>query len=238
MTYPQKPDGNASLDQFDKDGVEYNFADSDNQKLPMDDNLFLNGYKNASESEDDATPSAHEHNWLFNLFYKNIRYCIGTSEENKSIIADHSPRLKTVEDELKTKAQQSDVLKLQTDIVTKVNKNLNDATPAQSFIDKTIGWVIPDYENGIQLSAKTDYTMDYAGIICWKADFAKALDKTSAVGNNTTHNLTINGVVVLSSRYKWSTYTKYYTEYTQTISVKRGDVINFTRGVAVFYPCK
>lgn len=96
MAYPEKPTGTSALDHFEED-----FAYGDDKKLPMDDVLFKYGYKNASESEEDTIPNAHQHNWLFNLFYKNIRYCMGTSEENRSAIDNLSLDIKQLSDDFK-----------------------------------------------------------------------------------------------------------------------------------------
>ena len=238
MAYPEKPSGIEALNQFDKDGKEYNFADSDNKKNPMDEILFTNGYKNADESENDITPSAHEHNWLFNLFYKNIRYCIGTSEENKSIIANNIKSIQTINETLVTKASNSELQELKKVVNNKSDINLTNSLPSSTFIDKTTGWIVPNYKEGITLSPNVDYKTNYTGIVVWDADFAKNIDKVSAVGNGTDHFLSIDGIKILTARYKWSTYTKYFNKYTQSIAVRKGSIINFTRGTATFYPCK
>ena len=80
MAYPDnKPTGNYSL-------REYDFADLDQNKLPMDEYLFKNGYKNADESEVDSVPDAHNQNWLFDILHRNLRYTMGVAEENKNIL--------------------------------------------------------------------------------------------------------------------------------------------------------
>ena len=82
MSYPtDKPTGNYSL-------REYNFAENDNKKLPMDEYLFKNGYKNADESELESVPDAHSQNWLFDVLHRNLKYTLETAEENKSLLAN------------------------------------------------------------------------------------------------------------------------------------------------------
>lgn len=82
MSYPDnKPTGNYTL-------RDYDFATLDQNKLPMDEYLFKNGYKNADESEIDSVPDAHNQNWLFDLLHKNLRYTMGVAEENKSLLAN------------------------------------------------------------------------------------------------------------------------------------------------------
>lgn len=81
MPYPtNKPTGNYSL-------REYNFAENDTKKVPMDEYLFKNGYKNADESELESVPDAHNQNWLFDVLHRNLKYTLATAEENKSLLA-------------------------------------------------------------------------------------------------------------------------------------------------------
>lgn len=78
MTYPtDKPSGNYSL-------RDYDFATLDTNKLPMDEYLFKNGYKNADESEVESVPDAHNQNWLFDILHRNLRYTQQVAEENKN----------------------------------------------------------------------------------------------------------------------------------------------------------
>ena len=80
MAYPDnKPTGNYTL-------RDYDFADLDQNKLPMDEYLFKNGYKNADESEVDSVPDAHNQNWLFDILHRNLRYTLGVAEENKNLL--------------------------------------------------------------------------------------------------------------------------------------------------------
>lgn len=79
MSYPEKPTGNYQL-------RDYDFAQADSKKIPMDEYLFKNGYKNAEESDTESVPDAHSQNWLFDLLHKNLKYAIGTAEENKNRI--------------------------------------------------------------------------------------------------------------------------------------------------------
>lgn len=80
MAYPDnKPTGNYTL-------RDYDFANLDQNKLPMDEYLFKNGYKNADESEIDSVPDAHNQNWLFDLLHRNLRYTMGVAEENKHLL--------------------------------------------------------------------------------------------------------------------------------------------------------
>lgn len=80
MAYPDnKPTGNYTL-------RDYDFANLDQNKLPMDEYLFNNGYKNADESEQDSVPDAHNQNWLFDLLHRNLRYTMGVAEENKNLL--------------------------------------------------------------------------------------------------------------------------------------------------------
>lgn len=65
---------------------DYNFADLDQKKLPMNENLFKNGYRNADESEVESVPDAHEQNWLFDVLHRNLRYTLQTAEENKRLL--------------------------------------------------------------------------------------------------------------------------------------------------------
>lgn len=77
MAYPtDKPTGNYSL-------RDYDFATLDSNKLPMDEYLFKNGYKNADESEIESVPDAHNQNWLFDVLHRNLRYTQQVAEENK-----------------------------------------------------------------------------------------------------------------------------------------------------------
>lgn len=77
--YPEKPTGNYTL-------REYDFASLDVDKIPMDEYLFKNGYKNAEESDVESVPDAHEQNWLFDILHRNLRYTMGTAEENKNLL--------------------------------------------------------------------------------------------------------------------------------------------------------
>ena len=78
MAYPtNKPTGNYKL-------RDYDFATNDVNKLPMDEYLFKNGYKNADESEIESVPDAHNQNWLFDVLHRNLRYTMDVAEENKS----------------------------------------------------------------------------------------------------------------------------------------------------------
>ena len=77
MAYPtDKPSGEYSL-------RDYNFAVNDTNKLPMDEYLFKNGYKNAEESETESVPDAHNKNWLYDVLHRNLRYTQEVAEENK-----------------------------------------------------------------------------------------------------------------------------------------------------------
>ena len=77
MSYPNnKPSGTYSL-------RDYDFATLDDSKLPMDEYLFKNGYKNADESEIESVPDAHNQNWLFDILHRNLRYTQQVAEENK-----------------------------------------------------------------------------------------------------------------------------------------------------------
>lgn len=80
MAYPDnKPTGNYTL-------RDYDFASLDQNKLPMDEYLFKNGYKNADESEIDSVPDAHNQNWLFDILHRNLRYTLSVAEENKNLL--------------------------------------------------------------------------------------------------------------------------------------------------------
>lgn len=80
MAYPtNKPTGNYTLRNYD-------FATNDVNKLPMDEYLFKNGYKNADESEIESVPDAHNQNWLFDVLHRNLRYTMDVAEENKTQI--------------------------------------------------------------------------------------------------------------------------------------------------------
>lgn len=80
MAYPtDKPSGNYTLRNS-------NFAELDTNKIPMDNNLWKNGYKNAEESEVESVPDAHEQNWLFDVLHRNLKYTQETAEENKRLL--------------------------------------------------------------------------------------------------------------------------------------------------------
>ena len=80
MAYPtDKPSGNYTL-------RDSNFAELDNNKIPMDNNLWKNGYKNAEESDVESVPDAHEQNWLFDVLHRNLKYTQETAEENKRLL--------------------------------------------------------------------------------------------------------------------------------------------------------
>ena len=80
MAYPtDKPSGNYALRND-------NFAESDSNKIPMDNNLWKHGYKNADESEVESVPDAHEQNWLFDVLHRNLKYTQDTAEENKRLL--------------------------------------------------------------------------------------------------------------------------------------------------------
>lgn len=82
MAYPSnKPSGSYSL-------RDYDFAENDSKKLPMDEYLFKNGYKNADESTQESVPDAHEQNWLFDVLHRNLKYTLETAEENKNLLAN------------------------------------------------------------------------------------------------------------------------------------------------------
>ena len=76
MTYPQKPSGEYIL-------RDYDFGSNDINKLPMDEYLFKNGYRNADESEPESVPDAHNENWFYDLIHRNLRYTQQVAEENK-----------------------------------------------------------------------------------------------------------------------------------------------------------
>ena len=80
MAYPtDKPSGNYTL-------RDSNFAELDNNKIPMDNNLWKNGYKNAEESDVESVPDAHEQTWLFDVLHRNLKYTQETAEENKRLL--------------------------------------------------------------------------------------------------------------------------------------------------------
>lgn len=80
MAYPtDKPSGQYEL-------RDYDFAINDANKLPIDEYLFKNGYKNADESEIDSVPDAHNHNWLYDILHRNLRYTQQVAEENKNLL--------------------------------------------------------------------------------------------------------------------------------------------------------
>ncbi len=81
MAYPdEKPSGIYAL-------RDYNFAVNDVDKLPIDEYLFKNGYKNADESEIYSVPDAHNVNWYYDILQRNLRYTLDTAEENKNLLA-------------------------------------------------------------------------------------------------------------------------------------------------------
>ena len=78
MAYPQdKPTGEYAL-------RDYNFGVNDTKKIPMDEYLFKNGYKNADESKTESIPDAHNANWLYDVLHRNLRYTQQLAEENKN----------------------------------------------------------------------------------------------------------------------------------------------------------
>ena len=80
MAYPtDKPSGNYKL-------RDSNFAELDSNKIPMDNGLWKNGYKNAEESDVESVPDAHEQNWLFDVLHRNLKYTQDTAEENKRLL--------------------------------------------------------------------------------------------------------------------------------------------------------
>lgn len=82
MAYPdEKPSGIYAL-------RDYNFAVNDVNKLPIDEFLFKNGYKNADESEIYSVPDAHNVNWYYDVLQRNLRYTLDTAEENKYLLAN------------------------------------------------------------------------------------------------------------------------------------------------------
>lgn len=82
MAYPdEKPSGIYAL-------RDYNFAVNDADKLPIDEYLFKNGYKNADESEIYSVPDAHNVNWYYDVLQRNLRYTLDTAEENKYLLAN------------------------------------------------------------------------------------------------------------------------------------------------------
>lgn len=82
MAYPdEKPSGIYAL-------RDYNFAVNDADKLPIDEYLFKNGYKNADESEVYSVPDAHNVNWYYDVLQRNLRYTLDTAEENKNLLAN------------------------------------------------------------------------------------------------------------------------------------------------------
>lgn len=82
MAYPdEKPSGIYAL-------RDYNFAVNDVDKLPIDEYLFKNGYKNADESEIYSVPDAHNVNWYYDVLQRNLRYTLDTAEENKNLLAN------------------------------------------------------------------------------------------------------------------------------------------------------
>lgn len=82
MAYPdEKPSGIYAL-------RDYNFAVNDANKLPIDEYLFKNGYKNADESEVYSVPDAHNVNWYYDVLQRNLRYTLDTAEENKYLLAN------------------------------------------------------------------------------------------------------------------------------------------------------
>ena len=76
MTYPKKPSGDYIL-------RDYDFGTNDKNKLPMDEYMFKNGYRNADESELESVPDAHNENWFYDLIHQNLRYTQQVAEENK-----------------------------------------------------------------------------------------------------------------------------------------------------------
>lgn len=69
----------------------------------------------------------------------------------------------------------------------KADTNLANTTPSQTFINKSVGWGIPDYTAGVSLTANTDITITENGVI--------AGEISAAVGYYV--RIYINGVLVL-----------------------------------------
>ena len=59
-------------------------------------------------------------------------------------------------------AAQGDIEDLQTAVQNKAEKDFSNATPAQSFINKSMAWGVPDYSAGV--SVDSPYTAPTAGL--------------------------------------------------------------------------
>ena len=84
MAYPSnKPAGDYSL-------RDYDFAINDTKKISLDELSFKQGYINKEEGEGvlGSVPDAHNHNWLFDLLHRNLRYTQQVAEENKYQLAN------------------------------------------------------------------------------------------------------------------------------------------------------
>ena len=84
MAYPSnKPTGDYSL-------RDYDFAINDAKKISLDELSFKQGYINKEEGEGvlGSVPDAHNHNWLFDLLHRNLRYTQQVAEENKYQLAN------------------------------------------------------------------------------------------------------------------------------------------------------
>lgn len=118
----------------------------------------------------------------------------------------------------------------------KLDLNLNNFNPSQSFKDMTVGWIMPDYSTFTTIAASTNFEAPSAGVI----SFAPA---TNA---NTTASLDVGGSGYLSIAGKTLLQTTYVHGSDSghpdggLFPIDKGEIAyhTMTYGTVYFYPLK
>ena len=85
-------------------------------------------------------------------------------------------------------AAQGDIEDLQTSVQNKAEKDLSNVTPGQDFINKSIGWCVPDYSAGVAVTFP--YTAPKPGLFVATAT-GTGIDAVIVNGKNTGIVLTV-----------------------------------------------
>ena len=124
-----------------------------------------------------------------------------------------------------TKTQiEVDIDEIATDLNGKMDIDMSNMSASQSAKNAIVGWGMPDYANGISVTADADYTAPSDGWVL--------VNDTRAA--NGTSTLTIN-----SASYEFAASAgNYWNTDFALIPVSKNDVIKLTAGTIKFYPCK
>lgn len=231
MSYPTKPSGQYTL-------RDYDFAQADSKKIPMDEYLFKNGYKNAEESETESIPDAHSQNWFFDILHRNLRYAIGTAEENKSILSGISSSYIPSSD--KTSSVTSGSTKIltsggaYTNLVKRASTTSATGSATKPVYINASGVVAPITSYEGNSASATKATQDGNGLVI-NDNYSKRRGEIS--GNVNWNNYTEYGCYKVQKATMTAEYNAPVSEYGYgLLVVEKSSVSGENRTLQIYYP--